>query len=919
MTYYSSPVFPNDPTTGTAQGTTQTDVVTFGTAVNAAPHPTVGLTWSARYVGFVKAYQDGVNTFGVVLSSTGVGVGEQVKVWVDNSPIIDLWGANGVSLTQTGTINLKTSVPFYDLKIDYASRPAAGAVNALTFQWYPGGSATTITSASLFYGFHIKNSPMTVDVFPAGTCAATSNMYGPALTTLTAGVPASFTIYSRDAYNNVRGEGRTSFFVQLSGADSLSALVTDRGDGSYNVSFTPTKSGSYDIASTLSGAHINLSPKTGIIARPARRHLSSSPISGMGVTLATAGIQSTLTLTVRDVHGNLQPEASWTVGAGTGPDLAITTAEGVFVTTPAPNPNCPTDCPNGAGVSTVILRNTITRSGMFNLHLKATNLLDGAVQGSPFSITVLPHLQCATASTAFGSDPPRFITFLTAGVPATFTVTVRDMFSNLRTMSVATDLVCLSRQVGLRDRNGTVSATGPNSGSFSCTAVATLAGTQQVWARLVSYGALSATYYSFATDTPVFTEITSKALDFSTTAGMTALGVDIGLRARFTGVLRPTSAETYVFTATVKTNTERISLYVDNSLIIDQWSSIGPTLVNTGTIVIDSVEANTLIDIVVNYKNWNNVAAGTPGLTLKWSCPINHASSVISTSSMAADFHVSGSPFSVVVVPGQPCATTSRLSSQGLSVCTVGMPATFTFSSRDSFNNVVTSSTGTSSVSSFSFSLLRNSVLATYFANPSLLEAFSNNDGGSVISSGAFATVNGVPGSYLVTYVAPTLAGRLELQGSKLEVGGLAANYFENADLTDNGQQQTGSSINGLPTYSRVDASIDFTWGTGQPVLSPLLAAQSKLISADYFSARWTGWVVPAFSEIYTFSVEGDDGARLWIDGLKIVDAWVRECFSQSLCSLAGPVSEKIDFFVMAMELLCWSCFLPPPLTPFFG
>jgi sugar lactone lactonase YvrE len=40
------------------------------------------------------------------------------------------------------------------------------------------------------------------------------------------------------------------------------------------------------------------------------------------------------------------------------------------------------------------------------------------------------------------------------------------------------------------------------------------------------------------------------------------------------------------------------------------------------------------------------------------------------------------------------------------------------------------------------------------------------------------------------------------------------------------------------------------------------------------FSVRWTGELVPRYSEDYTFSVECDNGVRLWIDGTPVIDNW---------------------------------------------
>ncbi|MET8866791.1 PA14 domain-containing protein [Nonomuraea sp. NPDC004580] len=43
----------------------------------------------------------------------------------------------------------------------------------------------------------------------------------------------------------------------------------------------------------------------------------------------------------------------------------------------------------------------------------------------------------------------------------------------------------------------------------------------------------------------------------------------------------------------------------------------------------------------------------------------------------------------------------------------------------------------------------------------------------------------------------------------------------------------------------------------------------------DDVSVRWTGQITPEYSETYTFSIIGDNGFRLWVDGQMIIDHWV--------------------------------------------
>ena len=76
--------------------------------------------------------------------------------------------------------------------------------------------------------------------------------------------------------------------------------------------------------------------------------------------------------------------------------------------------------------------------------------------------------------------------------------------------------------------------------------------------------------------------------------------------------------------------------------------------------------------------------------------------------------------------------------------------------------------------------------------------------------------------------------------------------YFNNADLA------------GAPSFTRNDANIAFNWGLGWP--------NSKL-AADNFSVRWTR--VLNFTEgTFRFSVTVDDGARLFVDNILVIDEW---------------------------------------------
>lgn len=96
---------------------------------------------------------------------------------------------------------------------------------------------------------------------------------------------------------------------------------------------------------------------------------------------------------------------------------------------------------------------------------------------------------------------------------------------------------------------------------------------------------------------------------------------------------------------------------------------------------------------------------------------------------------------------------------------------------------------------------------------------------------------------------------------------GLKGEYFAN------------TSLSGTPAFERRDVRIDFHWGRYTAPGGSISKAFAS-VKHDNFSVRWTGRVIPAFSEDYTFKVVTDDGARLFIrpDGTTawttLVDNW---------------------------------------------
>lgn len=107
---------------------------------------------------------------------------------------------------------------------------------------------------------------------------------------------------------------------------------------------------------------------------------------------------------------------------------------------------------------------------------------------------------------------------------------------------------------------------------------------------------------------------------------------------------------------------------------------------------------------------------------------------------------------------------------------------------------------------------------------------------------------------------------------------GLLGEYFDNLEL------------NGTPVTQRLDPRLDFGWG-GSPATG---------VGPDNFSVRWTGQIIPQFSEDYTFYVGSEGGVRLWVNGTELINNWAVHGFTidSGLLALTAnePVTIQLEF-----------------------
>lgn len=107
---------------------------------------------------------------------------------------------------------------------------------------------------------------------------------------------------------------------------------------------------------------------------------------------------------------------------------------------------------------------------------------------------------------------------------------------------------------------------------------------------------------------------------------------------------------------------------------------------------------------------------------------------------------------------------------------------------------------------------------------------------------------------------------------------GWVAQYFNNPTLS------------GSPVLTRVDSQIDFDFGNGSPDAS---------IQADGFSARWVRTLTLPAGD-YNFFTYADDGVRLWIDDVLVIDEWHGGDATQYLSARplsAGQHTIKMEYY----------------------
>lgn len=149
---------------------------------------------------------------------------------------------------------------------------------------------------------------------------------------------------------------------------------------------------------------------------------------------------------------------------------------------------------------------------------------------------------------------------------------------------------------------------------------------------------------------------------------------------------------------------------------------------------------------------------------------------------------------------------------------------------------------------------------------------------------------------FALAFVALTMLASARTPGTEAANGTWTGRYFNNLTLT------------GTPALTRDDgATLDFFW-TGTPGAG---------VNADNFSVEWTRTDTYA-AGTYHFSVTADDGVRVYVDGTRIIDAWVDQAattYTADYPIAAGSHTVKVELYDSGYEAVAQLTIgpLPPP------
>ena len=154
------------------------------------------------------------------------------------------------------------------------------------------------------------------------------------------------------------------------------------------------------------------------------------------------------------------------------------------------------------------------------------------------------------------------------------------------------------------------------------------------------------------------------------------------------------------------------------------------------------------------------------------------------------------------------------------------------------------------------------------------------------------------PDQAMVLVCTPA-GGNATYNGAKMLVNGVVVDYRSSGTNGFRAEYCNNPNVDN-PVLTRTDPQVNFNWGGGTP---------DPAITTTNFSARWTGSVVPTYSETYTLTAVSSNAVRLWVNGQSAINHWPGTGQPTNSVSVALTANQPADLRLELAQNI-------PPLSP---
>ncbi len=807
-------------------------------------------TFSVRWRGYFWPHHALLYTVYAGVSS----VDDRIRVWVDSSLVVDMWWSLSGTEGRGTVVNLAGVLS--EIVVEY--KQLAGASGA-SLRWYN----TAITSDDELKGpslYHqiseTKSKTFDLTVVAGPICGATSYIRGSGLTMATAGQESIFTLVPRDLFYNLALTMQVEIFISNDKLNQGSITSIQLPSLEHEVRFVPYLAGTSLLSvSVLEGGGLWATYYNGIQFDEPWSSVWDNNIDhawriaspGFGLPADYFSVRWSGFVTPPDekhflsMLGANQSKSMTHVSYITSDCISMQLNSSEIYST------CSNNSPSYLNIMSNIKERysilleyqaivgdagcqlTLSRSDTSWIPFTVpSDMLMGVttLMGSPSTLQVVagePKLSdCMTSG----------LTIHTAGAISIFLLRCTDSYANKIPYFPA---VYHRKRLGLPSRTflNSAKAGDPSLSVFNLMEYVSGYFGDRIFA--VVPGGLWATYYEGTGFHPFDVKLNSVQDTISSNVDfpeLSMLGKPGTVRmAAFWNV--STDPMQYV-SANVAEVDNRVKLWCDSLLIIDQWSSLSGTRMEAVLLFNNTRKANTsfysnLHEIRLEYKKYTGIFR----FSIKVS-PNQQDEHLISSSALLSArplknmdsdlFNFDG--VSNFVKSADVCGEACFISGLGVSFATVGSPSVFILHAKDEFQNPCES-----------------------FSHGLAFRQAHNYLGG--ISHEAIAV-----GQVRASYV-PKIEGEYSTSLCLVQGHGLFATYFSRIDFNN-------------PVSAFKEPFIDFSVESGQQPPGSVGIDVS-------FSVRWSGFVMAQASQVYTLYayISGiDERLRLWVDTSLVVDLW---------------------------------------------